>query len=535
MSTYLGADLIVETLAREGVRHVFTVPGGQMIPIHYAIDDHESMELVIPRHEGAAALMACGYSMAGLPSCVMTTVGAGIAYEAGSLAFAWRERLPVISIAPQVQSHKMKPIQENLQACDQDEIFAPITKFHAIMYHRDRIPALIRRAVKFALSPEPGPVHLDTPVDVIFGFKRVSRSKKKNLFPDRQFRFDGKVIPSRESVLNAARVIGLSARALVLVGRNVERSRAGEYLMKFLSAAGIPVITSAAAWSSVPGDSELRIGHAGLWRNDTTLRLLARTDTLVLIEADEETGRLAREIVARNGSVLVVQTAELASAVGSLVPVTAGITGSVIPVLEELAASVKSREGKTRVDREWLSSLMKAGEFAEKGFLRGIGPAQRIKRLSKVFDTINSIAGPDTLIVCEGSMVCGSAMLRLKREGLHNTVMLDDGYSAGAGFPLSLGMKCAFKNRKVILFSDADSFKRHSREIQTMIRYNLPLVIFLFQDKDRKPREEVDFARFAKSFGLEGRIITDPDREMNGRMIRDALESPCGVLFDMTL
>jgi acetolactate synthase-1/2/3 large subunit len=120
MATYLGADLIVETLAREGVRHVFTVPGGQMIPIHYAIDEHESMELVVPRHEGAAALMACGYSMAGLPSCVMTTVGAGIAYEVGSLALAWRERLPVISMAPQVQSYKMKPIQENLQACVQD-------------------------------------------------------------------------------------------------------------------------------------------------------------------------------------------------------------------------------------------------------------------------------------------------------------------------------------------------------------------------------------------------------------------------------
>ena len=112
--------------------------------------------------------------------------------------------------------------------------------------------------------------------------------------------------------------------------------------------------------------------------------------------------------------------------------------------------------------------------------------------------------------------------------------MLDD-YSAGAGFPLALGLKCAGKNRKVVLLSDADSFKRHSREIQTMIRYDLPLAIFLFQGKEKKPREEVDFAGLAKSFGLETSVITDPVKDINGQTIRDALELSCGVLFDMTL
>jgi acetolactate synthase-1/2/3 large subunit len=82
------------------------------------------------------------------------------------------------------------------------------------MYHRDRIPDLIRRAVKVALAPEPGPVHLDTPVDVIFGFKRVSRSKKKRLFPDRRFRFEGHVRPAHDAVLRAARLIASSARPL---------------------------------------------------------------------------------------------------------------------------------------------------------------------------------------------------------------------------------------------------------------------------------------------------------------------------------
>ena len=534
MATYLGADFIVETLADEGVRHVFTVPGGQMIPIYYAIDEHRSMELVVPRHEGAAALMACGYSMAGHPSCVMSTVGAGVAYELGALALAWRERLPVISMAPQVQSYKMKPIQENLQACDQDDIFSPVTKFHAIMYHRDRIPSLIRRAVRTALSPEQGPVHLDTPLDVILGFKRVSRSKKKRLFPDREFRFHGHVKPSVEAVRKAAELISSASRPLVLAGRNVERSRAGESLMRFFTSAGIPVITSSSAWASVSSLSDLFLGHAGLWNNAAGVKSLARNDTLIIIEADEETGRLAREIVAADGSMPVVQTAELAASVGSLVPVTAGISGSVNSVLDELAAAVETLNMKQKRDSGWITSLLKTRQTIEKEYLRGTGPGRRVENVISVIEAINSAVDEDAIIVCDGKMVCETAMLRLKRNGLHNTVMLADGYSAGAGFPLAMGMKCALKQRKVILLTDAGSFKRHSREIETMIRYDLPMAVFLFQDKEAKPREEVDFTRFAESFGLEAKTIIDPRKEINAETITRAMGMPCGILFDIS-
>jgi len=172
MGVMTGGDVLIETLAREGARLVFSMPGGQLLPIYDAIREHPKLELVTPRHEGAASIMACGAAMAGGGlGVVMSTVGAGVIYEAGGLLLAWRERLPVLSIAPQVQSYRMKPIQESLQACDQDEIFRPFTKFKAIAYHYKRIPQLTRRAIRIARAPEPGPIHLDVPVDILFEFK----------------------------------------------------------------------------------------------------------------------------------------------------------------------------------------------------------------------------------------------------------------------------------------------------------------------------------------------------------------------------
>jgi acetolactate synthase-1/2/3 large subunit len=164
-----GGEILVQALARQGVKKVFSIIGGQMGTMYDAIGRHPDMEVITPRSEASAALMACGYTAStGTPCVSMATVGAGVVYETAGLIMAWLDYLPVLSIAPQVQSYKMKPHQENLQACDQDLLFAPFTKFNAIGYHAKRLPQLVDRALREALAGIPGPVHLDVPVDILF-------------------------------------------------------------------------------------------------------------------------------------------------------------------------------------------------------------------------------------------------------------------------------------------------------------------------------------------------------------------------------
>jgi len=533
MTTMTGGDLLVEAMAREGVRKVFSIPGGQLLPIYDAIREHPSMDMVVPRHEGASALMACGYSCAtGRPAVVMSTVGAGVIYEAGGLLYAWRERLPVISIAPQVQSYKMKPVQESLQACDQDEIYRPFTKFRAIMYHYGRVPQLLRRAIKTALAAEPGPVHLDMPVDVIFSYRKLDEKEYSKLFPEGNFRFEGEIPPDPKALDEAAALLEKSRRPIVLAGRCVRGEGAGG-LNRLLEASSAPVLVSGAAFGSVKHDYKNRLGLAGDMDEGRALEAASEADLILLFEADEETARFAGKLYDKNPQVKVVQAAECAAAVGSVTPVDVPMVGTSGSVLGELAERVR-RNPPEGLDEAWIGKLGRIKGELEEERVYAMGPAPRVEGVMGALEVINGLLSPEDYVVCEGPMAARAAALKLRHPGVGRTALIGDDYIPGAGLPLALGIKSATPAARVFLVTDTVRLKRHSRELQTAKRYELPVTGFVFQGLERKPPQEVDFSRLAQSFGLESTTIREPLEEITPEAVSKSFASRTGTLFDVS-
>lgn len=533
MTTMTGGDLLVETLAREGVRKVFSIPGGQLLPIYDAIREHPSTDMVVPRHEGASALMACGYSYAtGRPSVVMSTVGAGVIYESGGLLYAWRERLPVISIAPQVQSYKMKPVQESLQACDQDEIFRPFTKFRAIMYHYRRVPQLLRRAIKIALAAEPGPAHLDMPVDVIFSYQKLGDDDYSKLFPRGSSRFEGEIRAAPEALDEAAAIIKKAHRPIVLAGRCVRGQGAGN-LMKFLQESSLPVLVSTAAFGSVAHDYRNRLGLVSNMESDRALEAASGTDLVLMFEADEETAGFAAKIYEKNPQVKVVHGAEYAASVGSVIPVDVPLVGTPGSVLGELAGRV-SQNPPEGLDEGWVRGLIKIRDDAENERIYALGPAPRVDGMMGTLEVINRLLSPSDYVVCEGPTASAAAAVRLRHPGLNRTVLIGDDYIPGAGLPLALGIKSAGPGNRVFLVTDTVRLKRHSRELQTARRYELPVTGFVFQGQEKKPPEEVNFTALAQSFGVESLTVREPLEEITSEVVAKSLSSRTGTLFDVS-
>ena len=73
-----GAQAVVDCLRREGVAHVFGIPGTMNLPILDVLRDTPEIRFILTRHEQGAAFMAYGYARAlNRPAVVTATEGPG--------------------------------------------------------------------------------------------------------------------------------------------------------------------------------------------------------------------------------------------------------------------------------------------------------------------------------------------------------------------------------------------------------------------------------------------------------------------------
>jgi len=88
-----GADLLVAALENEGVTHVFGVPGEENLAVVDALR-RSSIELVLTRHEQAAAFMAATHGrLTGAPGVCIATLGPGALNLTTGAAYALLERV----------------------------------------------------------------------------------------------------------------------------------------------------------------------------------------------------------------------------------------------------------------------------------------------------------------------------------------------------------------------------------------------------------------------------------------------------------
>src|SRR3954447_15658480 len=159
-----GSDLLVAALENEGVDRIFGIPGEENLDVVESIRK-SSIELVLTRHEQAAAFMAatCG-RLTGKPGVCLTTLGPGALNLSTGAAYALLGAMPMILITGQ------KPIMSSRQArfqiVDVVATMKPLTKLSLQIVSTSNIPTVVRDAFRVAMEERPGPVHLELPEDI---------------------------------------------------------------------------------------------------------------------------------------------------------------------------------------------------------------------------------------------------------------------------------------------------------------------------------------------------------------------------------
>src|SRR6202044_2350697 len=162
-----GAQIVVESLERHGVTHVFGIPGAKIDKVFDTLKS-SSIETIVCRHEQNAAFIAGGIGrMTGKAGVVLVTSGPGCSNLATGLATATSEGDPVVAIGGAVAADK--DLKQIHQSMDTISLFRPITKFSAVIESPETISEVVGNAFRLAESGRPGAAFVSARQDIMVG------------------------------------------------------------------------------------------------------------------------------------------------------------------------------------------------------------------------------------------------------------------------------------------------------------------------------------------------------------------------------
>lgn len=168
----LGAELVVQSLKRRGVRTIFSLSGNQIMPIYDACIDAQ-IRIVHVRHEAAAVFMADAWAqVTGEIGVALLTAGPGVSNGIGPLFTARQSESPVLLLSG--DSALNEDGLGAFQELDQVTMTRPLTKSSTRVLAADALVPAVDEAINTALAPRQGPVHLVLPFDLLIADSGIS-------------------------------------------------------------------------------------------------------------------------------------------------------------------------------------------------------------------------------------------------------------------------------------------------------------------------------------------------------------------------
>jgi acetolactate synthase-1/2/3 large subunit len=285
-----GAEILWETLAREGVEVVFGYPGGAIMPAYDAMLK-SSVRHVLVRHEQGAAHMADGYARAsGRVGVCVATSGPGATNLVTGIATAMLDSIPMVCVTGQVSSQFIG--SDAFQETDITGVTLPITKHNYLVTRAEDIAPMLRQAFYVARSGRPGPVLVDITKDA----QQASTPFVWDGSPVRLPGYRPEHRPGEEDVRRAAQLIDEADRPIVFCGHGIIAAGASQLLLDFIEKTGIPVASTLLGLGGFAATHPLSLGMMGMHGEAWVNTAIQESDLIIALGMrfdDRVTGKLA--------------------------------------------------------------------------------------------------------------------------------------------------------------------------------------------------------------------------------------------------
>ncbi len=280
MSELNGADIVVRTLADEGVEHVFGYPGGAVLYIYDAIFKQDRFQHILVRHEQAAVHAADAYSRSSQKVGVaLVTSGPGVTNAVTGIATAYLDSIPMVIISGQVSTQAIG--EDAFQECDAIGITRPCVKHNFLVRDVRDLADTIRKAFFIATTGRPGPVLIDIPKDITTATCKYTPKRGEV-----KMRSYAPVTKGHQGqIKKAVQILNSAERPLIYVGGGVVLGNADSELNELVKLSGAPCTTTLMGLGAYPGTADQYIGMPGMHGTYEANMTMQHCDVLIAVGA----------------------------------------------------------------------------------------------------------------------------------------------------------------------------------------------------------------------------------------------------------
>jgi thiamine pyrophosphate-dependent acetolactate synthase large subunit-like protein len=523
-NTTTGARALVDALLREGVDHVFGIPGTQNLAILDALRDTPQIRFILTRHEQGAAFMAYGYARAaGRPGIVTATEGPGVTNLATGIAAAHRGNVPVISICG-VQESVVRE-RDSTQDMDQITFMRPMTKWAYSIPNVGKVQELTRKAFRVALTEPQGPTHIEASSEIL-----LEQTAVEAIAPAA---YRNSVLPTCDSgqLDEVFALLKAAARPVFVVGRGLTNEKANAAMAALAEQTGIPVATLQYSPDALPTSHALALGPLGRNGFGSANRVVPQADLIIAIGAHIDTFSTLHKYGIFSDKAKLVHHSAAPGQIGIVFPVTVGVTGSAASFI----AGLTERVAKAGFKKSWVDVAKARAEWEAE--LQGVVNHTAVPIQSQfVAHMIRKVLPQNGLCVVDAGNGGKHVRSYFKSWEPGSFMCIDDWASVGGSFPIALGAKLARPDRPVLCASGDMGAMCNIGELETAMREKIPVVYVVFNDQglgnERAFQNEhyggrffavdynnPDFGALAKVFGAHGEHVTKPG-ELEGALQR---------------
>ena len=503
------SDYVMDFLVSNNIRDIFHISGGGIMYLGDSLGKRTDLNYICNHHEQAVSMAVEGYSRINGFGVGLITTGPAVTNALTGVAGAWMDSTPCMIISGQVNTNEMMGAsglrQLGIQEINTIPLVSTITKYAYTIKDPKTVRYYLEKAKHYAISGRPGPVWIEIPLDVQ-GANINENSEQVNL---------------EKLVSESIKILREAQRPVIYGGRGIDLAGARDEFKELLNKINAPTVVSWNGADLIEENHPVYIGRPGLFGQRAANFTVQNSDAFLCIGARLSIPQIGYNFksFAREAKRIIVDIDEAELKKKTIEP-TLPIKANAKDYLQK----INQQLGNEKL--YWTEWLDRCKSWKEQ--YPTVNPdliKQKDFISSYIFlDKLSNILTDSDVIVTDmgSSFTCTFQSFKIKKgQRLFTSSGLA---SMGFGLPGAIGACVANNKKRTICLTGDGGLQFNIQELQTLKHYNLPIKVFVFdnkgynaiasmQDKNFSGRytgsennsgvSTPDFEKIAQAYGIE--------------------------------